>query len=179
MTHSNKIGIVFIVLGAVSIIYLSWYSVQHTMDEVRPYEINDPHLTHHILIATQGSEFKDALVHEVIKRLQSQPVYIRVIDVAALSNMRESEWSAIVILHTWENWKPQRDAQFFVDHAESRDKIIMLSTSGSGSRKMKTIDGITAASEMNEVSAKAKEIVTRIQNILNSHISFINSDTPG
>jgi hypothetical protein len=62
--------IVFIILGALSIIFLSWYSAQHSMEEARPMEINDKGLPKRVLIATQGSKFKDAVVQETIGQLK-------------------------------------------------------------------------------------------------------------
>jgi hypothetical protein len=162
----KKILIVFIIFGALSIIFLTWYSVQHSMEEAKPIEVNDKSLSQRVLIATQGSKFKNAIVEETIGRLKSLPIYIKVVDVGQLTNVNENDWSAIVILHTWEYSKPQKDASAFVKRASSKNKIIVLSTSGSGKEKMDGIDGITSASVMEETSTKTDQIVTSVKAIL-------------
>lgn len=164
----KKIFIVFIILGALSIIFLTWYSVQHSMEEALPMEINDEGLSQRVLIATQGSKFKNAVVEEVIARLKLLPIYINVVDVGQLTNVNEKDWSAIVILHTWEYSKPPEGVRLFVERASFKNKIIVLSTSGSGKEKMEGIDGITSASVMEETSDKAGQIVARVKSILNS-----------
>ena len=163
----KKVIIVFIILGALSIIFLTWYSVQHSMEEAKPFEVNDKGLSQRVLIATQGSKFKDVIVQETIGQLKSLPIYIKVVDVGQLTNVNESEWSAIVILHTWEYGKPQKDALDFVQRASSKNKVIVLCTSGSGKEKMEGIDGITSASWPEEVIDKRDEIVLRVKSILN------------
>jgi hypothetical protein len=163
----KKIIIVFIIFGAISIIFLKWYSVQHSMEEAEPFEINDKGLPQQVLIATQGSKFKDAVVKETIGQLKSLPIYIKVIDVGQLANVDENEWSAIIILHTWEYAKPQKEVRAFMERALVKNKIVVLSTSGSGKEMMEGIDGITSASWGEEVIANADEIVNRVKTILN------------
>jgi hypothetical protein len=163
----RKTFIVFIILGALSIIFLSWYSAQHSMEEAKPMEINDKGLPQHVLIATQGSKFKDAVIQETIGQLKSLPVYIKVIDVGQLTSINESEWSVIVILHTWEYGKPQKNALDFVMNSTSKNKIVALCTSGSGKEKMEGIDGITSASWPEEVIDSRDKIINRIKSILN------------
>jgi hypothetical protein len=162
----KKILIVFIIFGALSIIFLTWYSVQHSMEEALPMEINNKGLSQRVLIATQGSKFKNAVVEETIGRLKSLPIYIKVVDVGQLTNVNEGEWSAIVILHTWEYGKPQKDALDFVQRASLKNKIVVLCTSGSGKEKMEGIDGITSASWPEELIASRDRIVTRVKAIL-------------
>lgn len=162
----KKIAIILIIFGAISIIFLTWYSVQHKMDEALTYEINEKTLKQHVLIATQGSKFKDAVVGGVVAELKTLPVYIKVVDVSQLAYINESEWSAIVILHTWENFKPQKDAREFIERSASRDKLIVLSTSGSGTEMIEDVDGITSASLPEEVTSNADTIVARVKTLL-------------
>lgn len=163
----KKILIVFVILGALSIIFLTWYTVQHSMEEALPREINDKGLSQRVLIATQGSKFKNTIVEETIGQLKSLPIYIKVVDVGQLTNVNESEWSVIVILHTWEYAQPQKEAKAFVDRASQKNKIIVLSTSGSGTEKINGVDGITSASMMEKVAIKTDQIVNRVKSILN------------
>jgi hypothetical protein len=136
------------------------------MEPVEPFAINDPGLEHRVLIATQGSAYKDAIVAGLVADLKTRPVYIRVIDVSALPEIREQDWSAIVVIHNWENWKPQPDAAAFINHVRDRHKLIVLSTSGDGDMKIEGLDAITSASRMNEVPTHVAEIIKRINLLL-------------
>jgi hypothetical protein len=50
------------------------------------------------LIATQGSAFKDSIVGAVVAHLKSLAVYVKVVDVSALPQVREADWDAIVVI---------------------------------------------------------------------------------
>lgn len=143
-----------------------WYKQTYSMRPARQFEINAITLPHHILIATQGSNFKDSVVQTVIATLKNKPLYIKVIDISSLPIIDENEWNAIVILHTWEFSKPPEPAKHFIDSVRDRDKLIVLSTSGDGNFKIQNIDGITSASKLNDIPVKSQEILSRINKIL-------------
>lgn len=162
----KKILIVMLILGVISIIFLAWYWVQHQMDEAHSFEINGREMTQHVLIATQGSKFKDAVVEETINQLKSLPVYIKVIDVSQLATVNEKEWAVIILIHTWEYSKPELNTQAFIDRAQSKWKFIVLSTSGSGEEMIKDVDGISSASIVDDAKIKSDEIVRRVRLLL-------------
>lgn len=139
------------------------------MKKIEPYAVKDPGLSEKLLIASQGSEFKAAVVDELIKGLEPMPVFIQVIDVSGLEKIEEAEWSVIVIIHTVEYWKPPKQVQRFLDRTENKHKVIVLSTSREG-YEMEEIDGISSASKLSEAKDKADEIVERIT----SHIMTNN-----
>ena len=147
-------------------LFLSWYKYNYSMEVAESFEVNSPEFDQRVLIATQGSEFKDAVVAQVIEHLRQRPVYIKVIDVSLLPGVSAAEWSAVVVLHTWENWKPQLDAKRFLRRVKEPEKVVVLSTSGAGDEKMAGMDAITASSSMEEVPAYAGEIVARLEPLL-------------
>jgi hypothetical protein len=167
MTIIKKVAVVFVIFGAISIIFLTWYSVQHRMDEVGSFDINEKGLKHKVLIATQGSEYKDSVVNQIIEELRTIPIYLKVIDIRQLPLIHEREWSAIVILHAWENSNPQKDAEEFIQRASSKNKIIVVSTSERGDETIEGIDGITSASLIEQIPANARDIVHRVKLVLN------------
>jgi len=71
------------------------------MDVAESFEVNTPKSEIRVLIATQGSEFKDAVVAGVVDHLKRKGAYIKVIDVSALPQVNENKWNAVVVLHTW------------------------------------------------------------------------------
>lgn len=147
-------------------LFLSWYKYHYSMTVAESFEINTPDLPKRVLIATQGSQFKDALVAAVVEELREQPVYIKVIDVSLLAGVDEEDWSAVVVIHTWENWKPQLDAKRFLRRMKMSEKVVVLSTSGSGDEKMEGVDAIAAASVMESVPDYAEVILERLKPLL-------------
>lgn len=166
MNLLKRILAVLVLLGAISIVFFLWYLQKHQMEEAQPFEINDVVMEKHMLIATQGSEFKNAVVEGVVAQLKPYDIFIKVIDVSQLPNIKEQDWSAIVILHTWEYSKAPGEVQKFVDTAIDKHKIVALSTSGEGTEKMAGIDGITSASQMDEVPTKVNFLVERVKSLL-------------
>ena len=154
-------GFIFLIALA-----LAWYQATYSMKVVHAYEINDSTFRHHVLIATQGSKFKDSIVSGVIQNLRSHPIYIKVIDVTSLSQVRIDEWDAIVVLHTWENWKAQKDAAEFLHRHGSSDKLVVVATSGAGSMKIEGVDAITSPSLLSEVSLISRRITDDVMAIV-------------
>jgi hypothetical protein len=128
-----------------------------------------------VLIATQGSAFKDTLVARIVADLKPQAVYVRLIDVSALPTVHEKEWTAIVMLHTWEFGKPPSNAQAFVDGMRDRRKLIVVTTSGSGREKIGGVDAISSASVVRDVPTLLAEINPRLHALLKNATSPVTS----
>jgi hypothetical protein len=144
----------------------AWYRAQYSMDVARGFEVNDPRSSPKVLIATQGSAFKDAVVAAVVADLQTRPAYVKVIDISMLPGLRAEEWDAIVVLHTWEMGRPPAEVQAFMERAADRLRIVVLTTSGGGDFKMDGVDAISSASRMADVSLRATDVTSRVDAIL-------------
>jgi menaquinone-dependent protoporphyrinogen IX oxidase len=120
-----------------------------------------------VLIATQGSEFKDAVVSAVAGNLKNRGCYVKVVDVSALPGVREAEWNAIVVLHTWEMRKPPGVVKTFVERARNSGKLVVLTTSGAGTFRIEGIDAISSASVVADAPDRAAEISAKVDAILN------------
>jgi hypothetical protein len=162
MKKWKRFLIVFLALGVVSIGTLSWYAAHFSMQPVTGYDVNSDTLRTRVLIATQGSAFKDGVVTKVIDSLKSESLYFKVIDVAFLPSVSERDWDAIIILHTWEYSKPPATVKDFIYGAGTRDKILVVTTSGSGSM-MEDVDGISSASKQSEQENVVRAIVRKIE----------------
>lgn len=156
-------GIGLLIALSLLIIFAFLYKLKYSMDKAESFEINDKTLSNKVLIATQGSDFKMNVTSLIIKGLESNDVYIKVIDVSELENEDETIWNSIVIMCTWEYNQPQEDASHFIDSATNPDKIIMVSTSGSGELLIRGIDGISSASNMEEVETTAEVVLSLIE----------------
>lgn len=150
---------------------LSWYKITYSMDTSPTYEINAPDMPAKVLIATQGSAYKDTVVKGVIAFLSSQPVYIKVTDVSALAGIDPEAWTAIMILHTWEMYEPPEEVKAFIDCCYNAEKMIILTTSGDGNNKMEEVDAITSASEIRNAPQDIDMIEGRIQQILTNQLN--------
>ncbi len=84
-----SLAIAVIVVGAFA--FLTWYKFHYSMEVAEPFEVIVPDSEHQVLIATQGSDFKNAVVAGVIEALQDRPVSIKGIDVSGLSR---STWTS-------------------------------------------------------------------------------------
>lgn len=162
----KKVLLSITALALVLFAFLSWYKFHYSMKPVEAFAVNNPGLAQHVLIATQGSAYKDAIVAGLVADLRTRPVYIRVIDVSGLSEVREQDWDVIVVLHNWENWKPQPDAAAFINRVADKNKLIVVSTSGDGDMKIEGVDAITSASRLSDVPAHLALIQKRINALL-------------
>jgi hypothetical protein len=116
------------------------------------------------LIATQGSEFKEAVVAGIVDRLRERPIFIQVVDVAASADANEADWDAVVVLHTIEYGRVPAGVQAFVDRAEDLGKVVVPSTSGGADAKIEGVDAISSASRVSAAPARVSELVARIDN---------------
>lgn len=147
-------------------LFAIWYKATYSMGIAAPYELNDPGLANRVLIATQESPFKKALTEDIVNQIKGQPIYIRVIDVTELDVIDPATWTAIVVMHTWEIGEPEEHAQAFVTRAP-RGKTIVITTSGGGDQVISGVDGISAASKMDEAPRLASTVVDRINMLIN------------
>ena len=162
----KKIGVGVLVLLLGCFAFAVWYRAHFSMVAAIPQEVGRPQARERILIATQGSAFKDAVVRGVIARLEPRGAYVKVIDVSGLPEVREAEWNAIVVLHTTEMEKPPQVVAAFADATKAREKLVVLTTSGNGGRKLAGVDAISTASSREAVPAKVDEIAARIEKVL-------------
>lgn len=149
--------------------FLTWYKFHYSMELAESFEITPPEPIHRVLIATQGSAFKDAIVAGILDHLKHRNAYVKVIDVSALPQINENKWNAIIVLHTWENLKPQADSKAYLEHVKELNKVIVLATSGRGNYKIKGVNAISSASVMSDVSTRTLDIIHRLDAILDTN----------
>lgn len=144
-----------------------YYLLTNSMYEVESYTINDPNIPTKLLIATQGSEFKDRVTQNIIAHYKPDKAFIQVLDISNLHKINPEEYNAIIIMHTWEYGDaPDNVTQFLKRNNRSKYKIVMLATSGDGSKKIKGVDAITGESSLETASSIAAEIIEQVQQIL-------------
>lgn len=157
-------GILILIFGL--IIYGSWYKNRYSMEKVNGFEINDLSMNKHLLIATQGSEYKDRIVSEITRIYDDRSIYIKVIDISELDQVDNSQWKAILIMHTWEVWKPPTAISDYFSQLQNTDNIVVLTTSGDGDYKMDGLDAITGASMMEEIPSRVELLKEKLDKLL-------------
>lgn len=163
----KKIILGFIILLVFFSLFSVWYKYTYKMDVIESYEINSSSLSKKVLIASQGSEFKNTVVTGVIDRFKSNDVYFKVIDINLLKSINSNKWNAIIILHTWEMWKPPTEVKDFIDNnMNNLEKIIVVSTSGDGSFKIEGVDAFTGESIMEKVPTFIEKISNKLTPLL-------------
>jgi len=167
----KALKITLIVIGSIVVIFLiasGVYLVLNIQGEAESFEVGSPLLAQKVLIASQGSDFKNALVKSLTEHLKEKPIYIKVVDVSALSEVNEDEWDALVFIHTTEKYRLQPNVKEYVDRAKDLSKVMLITTSGSGKWKTKDydVDIITSASKMDEVGPLTTTILAHLDSIL-------------
>lgn len=136
------------------------------MDVIEEQEINAETSAKRLLIASQGSEFKNTIVDGLIEKLSHEDIHIKVIDVTTISKEDADVWDAILIMHTWEKWEPQEDAKEFLDAHYDPDRMVVVATSGSGEQMIEGVDGISAASILDKTDETIDALYVKIRLIL-------------
>jgi hypothetical protein len=163
----KKIGIGLLLIIGLLIILGTWYKYAFSMDEATSMEINSPNLEQKILIATQGSEFKDEVTVIISEHYTLKPVFIKVTDVKGLTEIDPNDYNAIIVIHTWENGKPPLVvAEFIERNMVYKEKIVMLSTSGNGSFKMTDVDAISGESILKNAETLSEKVIHKVDAIL-------------
>ena len=151
----------------VVVILASWlYSQIFSMDKAEEFEVNDLDFNQHLLIATQGSKFKDSLLVGLVNHFKEKEVYIKVIDVHQLPPIEIKDWNAICLIHTWENQKPPKVVESFVDRVQEPSRIVTFATSTFGGFKIKEVDGFSGASRLSEVPSVTQILISKLEQLL-------------
>ena len=143
-----------------------WYRSTYSMGTAQSFEVAGAGAAPRVLIATQGSVFKDAVVAGIVTHLKERSARIKVVDISALPAIREGDWDAVAILHTWEMRKPPLVVATFVKRWRNPERLVVLTTSGAGNFKLQGVDAVSSASTLSDVPARVGEITQRLDRVL-------------
>ena len=155
---------IIVFLAAAMVIYKAVFS----MGIAEQFESGNANSAKKVLIASQGSKFKNTLTKTVVKQLNEKNVFVKVIDVTNLDKINENDFQAILIIHTIEAWDAPKTVVKFLGNTRKSEKILLVATSGRGTYKAKNtnIDTITSASKMDKIDSISVEIIARLDKIL-------------
>ncbi|MCX7550892.1 hypothetical protein [Xanthomarina sp. F2636L] len=124
---------------------------------------------YNLLIANEGSHFKDSVVRVLIQHYHSKPVSIKTIPLSFLPETDVKDQDAILIIHSWYTWKPPLEVEKFIHkHRDCLNNIVMLGTSHQGNLKMEELDAITGPSKMTDVKSYTSKIIDKLTPLLNN-----------
>jgi len=157
--------VIMIVLGILGLVlYVLFFYNPCNYSHKNP----NPNNKYQLLIANEGSHFKDSVVRVLTQHYSSKPVNIKIIPLSALSQIEPKAYHALVIIHSWYTWKPPSEVEeFILKHNNCLNNIIILGTSFHGSLKMEELDAITGASKMSDANGYAQKLIEKINPLLN------------
>lgn len=169
LKFTKKFALIFIFLTCLFMFFLYWYKQTYSLDTTNTFEVNNPSLDRKLLIAKQGSPFKDSITARVLDRYKSWCVVVEVIDVTALVNTDATNFDAILIMHRWEAGAPSETVQSFMDkNLELKNNMVILTTSWNGLEKMENIDAIAGASIVETTPIFTNKVIKSLDKLLKS-----------
>lgn len=125
------------------------------------FEVNSPDEPTRILVATQGSKFKNHLVAAVCSRLDERPVYVKVIDVGGLDGIDTTEWNKVLVINTAMVDRMSGPARRLVARDEDLNNVLLLVTSGGADFKPTdlAVDALSGASRREDIHRLADLIL--------------------
>ena len=156
--------IVLIIIIICIWIVMNWQGV------IDPYQVGNPDSHIKVLIASQGSEFKDKLLNDLVQQLKSDKMYMSIIDVTSLEKENVTDWSAVVIIHTTQAHHMPKSVRTYLERFSSLSKVVLVATSGGGDEMVTEfdVDAISTASRLESVDKIYKRTISKVENILDT-----------
>ena len=144
------------------------YIVVNKQGVIEPFQVGSKNAEYKILIVSQGSEFKEALVKNFVSELASDSTYLSILDCSGLNESYLSGWDAYVIIHTMQIHKMPEEADVFLKKVADLSKVTLVSTSGAGDEHYTgvEVDGISSASRMSAIEPILKWTLPRLEEII-------------
>lgn len=158
------------------LIALVAYVIVNRQGVIEPFSTGDPAAEKRILIASQGSEFKEQLVAQLVNRFSNEQTYLSVVDCTALDGIDGSEWDAIILLHTMQVHKMPKEATRFLERQKDLSRTMLVCTSGGGDEIMTgfAVDAISSPSRLSRLPEVVAWINSKMAEKLNKEVVFVN-----
>jgi len=142
------------------------YVILYYPRKAESFEINNANPTKKILIATQGSDFKNSLVKILCDSLKKSSVYIKGIDLGELTEVDDKNWDRILIINAL-IVRLNKNVERIITSTHTPEKILMFVTSGGADwlpQSYYKVDAITSASRMTYVNDLGHLITSWLEN---------------
>ena len=155
------ISLVLVVIGIGGFMFRNY--IINSANFIEPFQSTSPTATKRVYIATDKSEWKLEVIHQVISTLQDR-VNFRVENLTSLPLVKLDEWDAVLIVAPVYMATLQADAANFAKAAPDKSKLLLLGTAGKSEIKIDGVDSITAAST--ETAETVSKVSQKLQKIL-------------
>ncbi|ARM72393.1 hypothetical protein LMxysn_0758 [Listeria monocytogenes] len=138
------VGIAVVIFAGVMLSYRFLKS----MDVTESAEVNKSATGNHVLLATQGSKFKDSVMDQVKKDMEGKNVHISIIDTTKLDKVKADDYDKVVLFTTVQSDDiPENVTTFMNDNKDKSIHIAVTADSGRWDDKPKDVDAISEASK--------------------------------
>jgi hypothetical protein len=118
-----------------------------------------------VLIATEHSVYKDAVVAKVVQQLKERSIPCSVVTLKEIKNCRVNQYRIVVALNSIWGGRLKSEVRKFLSPLtpEQRKRVVLISTVGNEDwqAKEKDVSAISCASKTSRVDSAATLIVTR------------------
>lgn len=155
------VGVLFVILlGSLMILKLVY-----PQKALAGYEINDQNMEDHVLIVSQGSDYKMAVISNVTENYKA---YYKVVDISKLSDIESENWDAMIIFATIEASTMPKHVVNFIDTFDNKEKLIVAVTAGDADWKTDEfdLDVISTVSKTENIEIVTMNILGRLSLIL-------------
>lgn len=132
-----------------------------------PVAAQGPVLTKRVLVATEASNFKDAVVMQLAETLRKDGHTVDIIGLDLLGAKTIGDFQAIVLVNSCRAWRPNSAVRDFLKKLSDADKkkLVVLTTANSGECDLKVggIDAISAASKRTGIAAVSQTVVDKLR----------------
>jgi len=132
-----------------------------------PVAAQGPVQTKRVLVATEASSFKDAVVVQLAETLRKDGHAVDIIGLELLGAQTIGDFQAIVLVNSCRAWRPSSAVRDFLKKLSDADKkkLVVLTTANSGECDLKVdgVDAISAASKRTGMSAVSQTVVDMVR----------------
>jgi menaquinone-dependent protoporphyrinogen IX oxidase len=118
-----------------------------------------------VLIGTDGSAFKDAVVDQLREGLAASGARVRVADLVLLDSIDPQEYKAVVLIGVCRQWMVDQRISAFLGKARDKNRVFVITTASDTEYKMdmEGVDAVTAASEPGREGEVAGEVLKKVR----------------
>lgn len=156
---------IFIIL----VLFVS-YILKNQQDHIDSFQVGNQNAPYKILVASQGSDFKEKMVDRIIREWDCDSIYLSILDCTDLNKSHLEGWNAYIIIHTMQVHKMPKQTDLFLKQFTDLSKVTLVSTSGAGDEHYKgvEVDGISSPSRASVIEQIMNWLKPRVEAQLNS-----------
>ncbi|MBC1482257.1 hypothetical protein HCJ52_03370 [Listeria sp. FSL L7-1485] len=147
----KPVKISLIIVGIAVVIFagvMLSYRFLKSMDVTPNTEINESATGDHVLLATQGSDFKDSVIDQIEQDMANKNVHISIMDTTKLDKVNADDYDKVVLFTTVQSDDiPENVTTFMNDNKDKSIHIAVTADSGRWDKQPKDIDAISEASK--------------------------------